>query len=87
MDGDGREDSMTHRLLAEMTSLQVADYIDGRKDAILIPVGSCEQHGPHCPLGTDTFITQELALRISHLLGVIVAPIVPVGLSDQGPSA
>jgi creatinine amidohydrolase len=82
MDDDDREDFMTHRLLAEMTSRQVADYLAGGKDAVLLPVGSCEQHGPHCPLGTDTFITQELALRISHLLDVIVAPMVPVGLSD-----
>lgn len=66
-----------------MTSAQVADYISGGKDAMIIPMGSCEQHGPHCPLGTDTFITQELAARVGRLLGFIIAPPVAVGLSDQ----
>ena len=70
-------------LLTEMTSPQVAQYIAGGKDAIIIPVGSCEQHGPHCPLGTDTFITQETAIRIGRLLGMIVAPPVAAGVSDQ----
>lgn len=74
---------MTGHLLANMTSPQVAQYIASGKDAIIIPVGSCEQHGPHCPLGTDTFITQELVSRISQRLGVIVAPPIAVGLSDQ----
>lgn len=66
-----------------MTSPQVVQYISGGKDAIIIPVGSCEQHGPHCPLGTDTFITQETAIRIARLLGMIVTPTVGAGVSDQ----
>jgi creatinine amidohydrolase len=70
-------------LLMEMTSPQVAQYIASGKDAIIIPVGSCEQHGPHCPLGTDTFITQETAMRIARHLGIIVAPMVGAGVSDQ----
>lgn len=70
-------------LLMEMTSWKVAQYIASGKNTIIIPVGSCEQHGPHCPLGTDSFITQETAIRIGRLLGVIVAPIINVGLSDQ----
>lgn len=70
-------------LLTEMTSSQVAQYIADGKDAIIIPVGSCEQHGPHCPLGTDTFITQETAMRIGRLLGMIIAPMVGTGVSDQ----
>jgi creatinine amidohydrolase len=74
---------MTRLLLVDMTSRQVADYLAAGNDSVVIPLGSCEQHGPHCPLGTDSFITQELAVRISDSLGVIVAPIMPVGISDQ----
>ncbi len=33
-----------------------------RKIAV-IPVGSVEAHGPHLPLGTDTIISDEVALR------------------------
>ncbi len=28
---------------------------------VVVPVGSCEQHGPHLPLETDTVIASELA--------------------------
>lgn len=38
-----------------------------RKLAI-IPVGSVEAHGPHLPLGTDTFISIEVALRSAREL-------------------
>ncbi|MBC8069506.1 MAG: creatininase family protein [Deltaproteobacteria bacterium] len=38
-----------------------------RKVAI-IPVGSVEAHGPHLPLGTDTFISVEVALRSAREL-------------------
>jgi creatinine amidohydrolase len=70
-------------IMMEMTSWKVAQYIASGKDTVIIPVGSCEQHGPHIPLGTDTFITQETAVRIGRLLGAIVAPIINVGVSDQ----
>jgi creatinine amidohydrolase len=30
----------------------------------LLPAGSIEHHGPHAPLGTDTFIARELARRV-----------------------
>lgn len=30
---------------------------------LLVPVGSCEQHGPHLPLSTDTLIATAVAAR------------------------
>ena len=33
---------------------------------VVLPLGSCEQHGPHLPLGTDTIIATELADRLAE---------------------
>lgn len=51
----------------------------------LIPTGSIEQHGPHLPLATDKLIAEELGRRIGRTIAelVIVAPVVPGGLSDH----
>ncbi len=41
---------------------------------IIIPCGSLEEHGPHLPLGTDTFHALELARRVAQCRQVFVAP-------------
>ena len=51
---------------------------------LLVPLGSCEQHGPHLPLDTDT----RIALAIAHgaaAAGVhaVVAPPVAYGASGE----
>lgn len=35
---------------------------------VLLPVGQVEEHGPHLPVGTDTFIATEVAKRVAHAL-------------------
>jgi creatinine amidohydrolase len=35
-----------------------------------MPIGSCEQHGPHLPLGTDIIDCYEVAKRVSAKTGV-----------------
>lgn len=51
---------------------------------LVVPVGSCEQHGPHLPLDTDTLIAQsfahDLASGRDHTL---VAPAVSIGASGE----
>lgn len=32
----------------------------------VVPLGSLEQHGPHLPLGTDTWIVSEVATRVER---------------------
>ncbi|MGQ9687677.1 MAG: creatininase family protein [Desulfobaccales bacterium] len=48
--------------------------------AVLLPVGSVEEHGPHLPLGTDAFHAIELARRVAELRPVLVAPPLFYGL-------
>uniref|UniRef100_A0A7C3UYN9 Creatininase family protein n=1 Tax=Desulfobacca acetoxidans TaxID=60893 RepID=A0A7C3UYN9_9BACT len=47
---------------------------------VVLPVGSVEEHGPHLPLGTDTFHALEVARRLAQLRPVLVAPPVFYGL-------
>ena len=54
---------------------------------VLVPVGSCEQHGPHLPLVTDTTIAVALAEGLSDRLAapdrpVVVAP--PLAYTASG---
>ncbi|MFB6173201.1 MAG: creatininase family protein [Halobacteriales archaeon] len=54
-------------------------------DCVLLPVGSTEQHGPHAPLGTDALTAEAIAEAgaQAHEDEVVVAPTVPVGVSEE----
>jgi creatinine amidohydrolase len=47
---------------------------------VILPVGSLEEHGPHLPLGTDTFHALELARRVAQQTPVLVAPPIFYGM-------
>lgn len=63
-----------------MTSFQ--SVVKGAPTVVL-PIGMTEAHGPHCPLGTDNIMPEEICRRIENLLGpqVLIAPAVPYGHS------
>lgn len=65
-------------LVAEMNW---AEYEAALKetDTIIIPVGSTEILGPHCPLGSDHIIAHELSKTLGERTGSLVAPAIPVG--------
>jgi creatinine amidohydrolase len=51
---------------------------------VVVPVGSCEQHGPHLPLHTDTTIATELARALAgHRTDCIVGPPITVSASGE----
>lgn len=57
-------------------------------DAILIlPIGATEQHGPHLPTMTDNRIVHAVAVTAARLIAarepVVVAPVIPFGLSEH----
>lgn len=48
---------------------------------LIIPVGTCEQHGRHLPLGCDTLIVEHLADDLSAEFGILRAPTVEYGVN------
>lgn len=72
------------RVLAEMTWPDVAQAVACGMTTVILPLGATEQHGPHLPLGTDTFRAEALAERLASALpDALVAPALPIGCSDE----
>lgn len=53
---------------------------------LCLPVGSCEQHGPHLPLGTDTIVAEAIAAGLADRRPhTLVAP--PITITASGEHA
>lgn len=72
--------------LKEMSSAEVRAAFD-RSPVMIVPVGTCEHHGPHLPLGCDTLVVEQLADELSAELAVVRAPTVEFGVNDLGDAA
>jgi creatinine amidohydrolase len=76
-----RSSTVSHpQLLAEMSWPEVAAYLK-RDRRLIVPIGSCEQHGRHLPLGTDSLMAERLAHDLSAEFGVLVAPTLAYGVN------
>jgi mycofactocin precursor peptide peptidase len=66
------------RTLGRMTWPEVTRPI------VVVPVGSCEQHGPHLPIATDTLIATRLATElVSRRFDAVVAPALAITASGE----
>ena len=66
-----------------MTWKQAEEFF--KKDPVcIIPVGSTEQHGPQCALGTDFLVPRNIAERLDEMLGdeIIITPTVNFGVCE-----
>lgn len=64
-------------------SKEIKDLPEER--VIILPVGSCEQHGTHLPVGTDTFIGEHILKTIVKIVdnNVLVLPYIWFGFSQH----
>ena len=68
--------------------LQLATWPDietylKRSTAIVIPVGSTEQHGPNGFIGTDALCPEILANGLSEKIDALIAPTMSVGMAQH----
>lgn len=68
--------------LLDLAPPDIQWFLD-RSDIALVPIGSCEQHGAHLPLGTDTITALEVARRAAEKADVPYAPPFWAGYSPQ----
>jgi len=68
--------------LAEISWTE-AQIVLKRIDIVILPVGSTEQHGSHCPLGTDHLTAAAVAKVVGERTCLPVLPIVPIGVSSH----
>jgi creatinine amidohydrolase len=78
--------ALPRRLWAEMSTTDFASADMGKVIAVL-PVAAIEQHGPHLPVGTDTFIAEGHLARVLPLLPddlpVLFLPVQAIGKSNE----
>ena len=51
--------------------------------AIVVPIGSTEQHGPNGLIGTDALCPESLALELGKETGALIAPTISVGMAQH----
>lgn len=61
---------------------EVDAYLKTSK-AIVIPIGSTEQHGPNGLIGTDALCPEALAAALGEKIGALIAPTISVGMAQH----
>jgi mycofactocin system creatininase family protein len=89
--GARQVNSAYHRRVASLSDLGNATsrQLQTTSSALIVPVGSTEQHGPHLPLDTDTRIATAVARAVADQLAGrddanwVVAPAIGYGASGE----
>ncbi|MFH1811324.1 MAG: creatininase family protein [Pseudomonadota bacterium] len=71
-------------LLERLTWPEIQDILP-KVELVLIPVGSCEQHGPNLELACDADLARAVCLRLENNLRprLLVTPAIPFGISPH----
>ena len=75
------QDSSAIRLDLQ-TWTEVDEYLKHCK-AIILPIGSIEQHGPTGAIGTDALTAEAVALEVGRRTGVLVTPTQAFGMAEH----
>lgn len=68
--------------MEELDAFSYREAIEANR-AVIIPVGSIEQHGPHMPLNVDALLSRDMAGAVARQVGAIVAAPITYGYKSQ----
>lgn len=67
-------------VLTELSWVDVVAHLD-RDSRLIVPVGACDQYGPHLPIGAGTLVAEAVAVELARDFGVLRAPTVAYGVN------
>ncbi|HEX6926397.1 MAG TPA: creatininase family protein [Longimicrobiaceae bacterium] len=67
-------------LLTELSWKEVERHLQ-RDRRLLVPIGVCDQYGPHLPIGASTIVAEAVTGELSREFGILLAPTFPVGVN------
>jgi creatinine amidohydrolase len=67
--------------LGDLSWNEAKEYFDKTSQTLIIPVGTCEQHGYHLPLNNDILVVEYLADVLSRRTGALIAPTINYGVN------
>lgn len=67
-------------VLTDLSWFDVAEHVagDGR---LIVPIGTCDQYGPHLPIGASTLIVEAVAEELARDFAVLRAPTLSYGVN------
>jgi creatinine amidohydrolase/Fe(II)-dependent formamide hydrolase-like protein len=69
--------------LGELTWIDIKEFLT-MHNVVIVPVGSCEQHGPHLPMDTDAYDAFWLSMKAAEKAQcALVAPPIYYGVSSH----
>lgn len=68
---------------ALLTTDEVREAFWQQGSTAVLPVGSCEQHGPHLPLDTDAYLAQEVAREAVRRSNDLLLPTFAFGYNEK----
>ncbi len=60
-----------------------AEFEKSADKVVILPVGSTEQHGPHLPLGVDSYIAEGISELLAVRTKSVMAPVLTYGYKSK----
>ena len=70
-------------MLLQLATWQEIEAYLQKSSAIVLPIGSTEQHGPNGLLGTDAICPEVLAKQVSIDTNCLIAPTINIGMAQH----